>query len=111
MNTEERILRDLQRKIGEDVVKSALRVLDLMPHEHYLALSLQGSCAMLEMAAQLVEADMGFDRKARPLTIYLVALMTAHAYADAQPTTNEALLTKARDDMHKLGLIPPRSSR
>ncbi|WP_338822148.1 hypothetical protein WDM22_38680 [Bradyrhizobium septentrionale] len=111
MNTEDTILRDLQRKIGEDVVKSALRVLDLMSNEHYLALSLHGSCAMLEMAAQLIEADLGFDRKARPLTVYLVALMTAHAYAQREPVTNEALLTRARNDMHKLGLIPPRSSR
>ena len=82
-----------------------------MPHEHYLALSLQGSCAMLEMAAQLVEADLGFDEKARPLTVYLVALMTAHAYAQREPVTNETLLTRARNDMHKLGLIPPRSRK
>lgn len=68
MNTEDTILRDLQRKIGEDVVKSALRVFG--PDEHYLALSLQGSCAMLEMAAQLIEADASTKRRARSRSIW-----------------------------------------
>jgi hypothetical protein len=111
MNRQEQIVHDMQRKIGSDVTKSAARVLDLMPPPFYLALLLQGSCAMLEMTAAVLESELDFDEKARPLTVYLVALMAARAYAEKQPTTNDMLLTKARDDMHKLGLIPPRSSR
>ncbi|WP_213286713.1 hypothetical protein [Bradyrhizobium sp. sGM-13] len=111
MNRREQIVHDMQRKIGTDVTASAARVLQLMPCDFYLALLLQGTCAMLEMTAAVVESELDFDENARPLTVYLVALMAARAYAEKQPTTNELLLAKARDDMHKLGLIPPRSSR
>ena len=110
MNRAEQIVHDMQRKIGTDVTTSAARVLALMPPEFYMALLLQGICGMLEMTAAVVESEMDFDEKARPLTVYLVALMAAHAYALKEPTTNDMLLARARDDMHKLGLIPPRSS-
>ena len=104
------IARDLQHKINDDVVKAAMRVLDLAPAEYYLALSLQGVCSTLDFTAQLMEADFGFSPKARHLSVYLVALMAAHAYAANEPMFNDTLVTRARDDMLKLGLIPPRST-
>jgi hypothetical protein len=106
----EHIARDLQRKINDDVVKAALRVLDLVPAEAYLALSLQSVCSTMDLTAQLMESDFGFSPEARHLSVYLVALMAAHAYATKQPMHNDALVTRARDDMLKLGLIPPRSA-
>jgi hypothetical protein len=105
----EHIARDLQRKINDDVIRAATRVLDLAPADHYLALSLQSVCSMLDFTAQLMEDDFGFSPKARHLSVYLVALMAAHAYAAKEPMFNDALVMRARDDLNRLGLIPPRS--
>jgi hypothetical protein len=104
------IARDLQRKINEDVVRAATRVIDLAPPDEYLALSLQGVCATLDLSAQLMESGLGFTERSRHLTIYLVALMAAHAYAADEPMFDATLIIRARDDMKRLGLIPPRSA-
>jgi hypothetical protein len=104
------IARDLQRKINDDVVRAAMRVLDLAPAEGIFQLSLQSICATTDLTAQLLESDFGFSPKARHLTVYLVALMAAHAYAAKEPMLSDALVTRARDDMLRLGLYPPRSA-
>jgi hypothetical protein len=98
------IARDLRRKINDDVVKAAMRVIDLAPAERIFELSLQSICATMELTAQLLESDFGFSPGARHLSVYLVALMAAHAYAEKEPMFTAALITRARDDMLRLGL-------
>lgn len=105
----EHIARDLQRKINDDVVLSVIRVIDLAPPEHYLALGLQAVCSTLDLSAQMMEADLGFSPKARHLSVYLIALMAARAYTAKDPMFNDALLKLARDDMQRLGLFPARN--
>jgi hypothetical protein len=100
------IARDLQRKINDDVVRAAMRVLDLAPAEGLLQLSLQSICATTDLTAQLLESDFGFSPKARYLTVYLVALMAAHAYAAKEPMLSDALIMRAREDMLRLELVP-----
>jgi hypothetical protein len=103
------IARDLQRKLNDDVARALTRVIDLAPQDHYLALSLQAVCTTLDLSAQVMESEHGFGTGARHLSVYLVALMAAHAYASNEPVFNDALAMRAQDDMKRLGLLPARS--
>lgn len=105
ISLEDQITQDMQRKISDDVVRAAERVLALLPPKHYFALLMQGGCSMLEFTSEFVEFEMGFSPRSRRLTVFLVALMCAHAYQQPEPVTLNVLLAKARDDLVKLGLF------
>jgi hypothetical protein len=106
---DDQIARDLQQKLNDDIAHAMMRANDLAPSGHHLALALQAVCTTLDFGAQLLESDLGFSVRARHLSVYLVALMAAHAYASNEPVFNDALAMRAKDDMKRLGLFSARS--